>query len=161
MSDRDGVVVGVHVNPAGGVPKFAVGLALVTVSGVAGDRQLDLRYHGGPDRAVCLFARERIDALIAEGHPIAPGTTGENLTIAGIDWARLGAGDRLVVGDDVLLEITGPAPPCSTIAGSFTRGEFKRISDKLHPGWSRLYARVLREGVVRERAPVRLLGQAS
>ncbi|PCC72565.1 MOSC domain-containing protein [Nannocystis exedens] len=157
--DERGVVVGVHVNPAGGVPKHAVGLALVTTSGVAGDRQRDLKHHGGPDRAVCLFALERIEALAAEGHPIAPGTTGENLTIAGLDWDRVGVGDRLAVGDDVLLEITGPAPPCNTIAGSFTGGEFKRISAKLHPGWSRLYARVLREGVVRERAAVCLLGQ--
>lgn len=160
-SDARGVVVGVHVNPAGGVPKYAVGLALVTSSGVAGDRQLDLRHHGGPDRAVCLFALERIEALAAEGHPIAPGTTGENLTIAGLDWDRVGVGDRLAVGDDVLLEITGPAPPCNTIAGSFKGGEFKRISAKLHPGWSRLYARVLREGVVRERAAVCLFGQGA
>jgi MOSC domain-containing protein YiiM len=151
---ESGVVVGVHVNPEGGVPKHAVGLALVTGSGVAGDRQRDLKHHG-----VCLFALERIEALAAEGHPIAPGTTGENLTIAGLDWNRLGAGDRLAVGDDVLLEITGPAAPCNTIAGSFKGGEFKRISAKLHPGWSRLYARVLREGVVRERAAVRLLEQ--
>lgn len=156
-----GVVVGVHVNPEGGVPKFAVGLALVTAEGVAGDRQLDLKHHGGPDRAVCLFSRERIAALAAEGHPIAPGTTGENLTIAGLDWSRLAPGDRLAVGDDVVLEITGPAPPCNTIAGSFTSGEFTRISAKLHPGWSRLYARVLREGVVRERANVCLLGQGA
>jgi MOSC domain-containing protein YiiM len=155
-----GVVVGVHVNPEGGVPKHAVGLALVTTEGVAGDRQRDLRHHGGPDRAVCLFALERIAALAAEGHPIAPGTTGENLTIAGLDWDRLGPGDRLAVGDDVVLEITGPAAPCNTIAGSFLGGEFKRISAKLHPGWSRLYARVLREGVVRERAAVCLLEQA-
>ena len=46
---------------------------------------------------------------------------------------------------------------CRTIAGSFTDGAFVRISDKVHPGWSRLYARVLREGFVRDGAPVRLL----
>jgi MOSC domain-containing protein YiiM len=55
------------------------------------------------------------------------------------------AGDRLAIGD-VLLEITGPAPPCVTIAASFLDGRFVRISDKVHPGWSRLYARVLTEG---------------
>ena len=137
------------------MPKRPVVAALVTAHGVAGDRQLDLKHHGGPERAVCLYALERIDALAAEGHPIAPGTTGENLTIAGIAWEELQVGDRLAVGDHVVLEISGPAPPCNTIAGSFLRGEFKRISDKLHPGWSRLYARVLTEGLVREGAPVR------
>ena len=58
---------------------------------------------------------------------------------------------------DVVLEITRAAPPCRTIAPSFTGGAFVRISDKVHPGWSRLYARVLREGFVRDGAPVRLL----
>lgn len=150
-------VVRINVAPGGGVPKRAVGAALVTRTGVGGDRQLDLEHHGGPDRAVCLYALERIDALAAEGHPIAPGTTGENLTIAGLDWDALGVGDRLAVGDAVVLEISGPAPPCRTIAGSFADGRFARISDKQRPGWSRLYARVLVEGLVREGAEVRRL----
>ena len=58
------------------------------------------------------------------------------------------------LGDVVRLEITSPAPPCSTIAASFTGGAFKRISEKLHPGWSRLYASVLVEGEVRPGDPV-------
>lgn len=150
-------VARINVNPAGGVPKHPVGAALITATGVGGDRQLDLDHHGGPERAVCLFSLERIEQLAAEGHPIAPGTTGENLTIAGLDWSALGEGSRLAVGDDVVLEITRAAPPCRTIAASFTDGAFVRISEKLHPGWSRLYARVLREGLVRDGAPVRLL----
>lgn len=151
-------VVQINLAPEGGVPKRSVPAALLTALGVAGDRQLDLKHHGGPDRAVCLFGQERIAALAAEGHPISPGSTGENLTIAGLEWDALQAGERLAIGDVVILEISGPAPPCSTIAASFTRGEFKRISDKLHPGWSRLYARVLVEGLVREGALVRRLG---
>lgn len=150
-------VARINVNPAGGVPKHAVGGALITASGVGGDRQLDLEHHGGPERAVCLFSLERIEQLAAEGHPITPGSTGENLTITGLDWAALVEGSRLAVGDDVVLEITRAAPPCRTIAPSFTDGAFVRISDKVHPGWSRLYARVLREGFVRDGAPVRLL----
>lgn len=158
----DGVarVVRINVAAEGGVPKRPVGAALLTAHGVAGDRQLDLKHHGGPERAVCLFASERIAALAAEGHPIAPGTTGENLTIAGLDWQALQAGDRLALADGVLLEISGPAPPCRTIADSFLDGKFGRISDKMHPGWSRLYARVLVEGLVREGAPVRRLPRA-
>jgi MOSC domain-containing protein YiiM len=149
-------VVRVNVAAAGGVPKLPVVAALLTTHGVAGDRQLDREHHGGPERAVCLFASERIAALAAEGHPIAPGTTGENLTIVGLDWHTLSTGDRLLVAG-VLLEISGPAAPCRTIAASFVDGKFGRISDKSHPGWSRLYARVLVEGLVREGAPVRRL----
>lgn len=144
-----GHVAQISVNPRGGVPKYAVPSAELTTEGVLGDKQRDRRFHGGPQRAVCLFSAERIAALQAEGHAIAPGTTGENLTVAGLDWSALQVGDRLVVGEWVELEITGYAAPCSNIEASFADGSFKRISQKLHPGWSRLYARVLSEGAVR------------
>jgi MOSC domain-containing protein YiiM len=62
----------------GGVPKPAVQHARVTTEGVEGDRQRNLTVHGGPNRAVCLYAIELIEALRAEGHSIAPGATGEN-----------------------------------------------------------------------------------
>lgn len=154
--NMQGRVTGVQVAAEGGVPKRSVPQAEVRERGVVGDRQLDQEHHGGPTRAVCLFAQECIDALAAEGHPISRGTTGENVTVAGLDWPGVHAGDRLAIGD-VLLEITGPAPPCVTIAASFLDGRFVRISDKVHPGWSRLYARVVTAGLVREGAPVQHL----
>ena len=70
----------------GGVPKHSVFETLITVHGVAGDAQDDLRYHGGPDRAVVLFSLELIHALQREGHPIVVGSIGENLTLSGLDW---------------------------------------------------------------------------
>jgi MOSC domain-containing protein YiiM len=138
----------------GGVPKKDVASAIeVTVSGLVGDRQRDLRIHGGPDRAVCLFSQEQIDALRSEGHPIDRGTTGENLTIAGLDWSLVVAGARLKVGE-VTLEVTRAANPCRNIAGSFADGDFSRISGKVHPGRGRMYARVLTPGMIRPGDPV-------
>ena len=133
----------------GGVPKLPVAEARITVNGVAGDRQRNLEVHGGVERAVCLFSLEVIAALQAEGHSIKPGASGENLTIAGLEWAGLKPGDRLRIGDTVLLEMLSYTSPCKYNAQWFANGEFSRISQKLHPGWSRLYARVLAEGVVR------------
>jgi MOSC domain-containing protein YiiM len=133
----------------GGVPKLPVPEARITVNGVAGDRQRNLEAHGGPDRAVCLFSLEVIEALQAEGHSIKPGSSGENLTIAGLDWAGLKPGDRLRIGDAVRLEIVKYTEPCRFNAQWFLEGNFNRINQKKHPGWSRLYARVLAEGVVR------------
>src|SRR5690606_6700146 len=105
------------------------------------------RYHGGPDRAVCVYALELIEALQDEGHPIVPGAIGENLTLHGIDWTGIRSDARLEVGE-ALLEITRATTPCHTIAAAFTDGEFTRVSQKVHPGWSRFYARVLKEGIV-------------
>jgi len=84
--------------------------------------------------------------LQAEGHPIFPGSAGENLTVVGLDWSGLAPGARLWLGEEALIEITGYTAPCKKIAASFERGDFKRISQKVHPGHSRLYARVLRPG---------------
>jgi MOSC domain-containing protein YiiM len=149
----------ISVSP-GGVPKLAVPHARIGVNGVEGDEQDDKKHHGGPDRAVCLFSLEVIRTLNTEGHPIAPGTTGENLTIEGLEWWSLGPGSRLAVGPadtGVELEITSFTRPCSAIRNSFSDLKSNRIFQDEHPGESRLYARVLREGVVREGDPVTVL----
>jgi MOSC domain-containing protein YiiM len=143
-------VVQVNVNPDGGVPKYPVSSAEVTVNGVTGDRQRDRRNHGGPSRAVSLYSHDLIQALQAEGHAITPGSAGENLTIEGLDWPALQVGDRLRIGRRLRIEITGYAAPCENIIDSFAGGKFIRISQKVNPGWSRLYARVLDEGTVHE-----------
>src|SRR3569832_2171795 len=70
----------------GGVPKLPVWEAKVSEQGLSGDRQRNLKFHGGPDRAVCLYSLELIEHLQAEGHPIDAGAAGENLTLSGLDW---------------------------------------------------------------------------
>src|SRR3954470_13268931 len=131
----------------GGVPKHSMFEALITESGIDGDRQRDLRFHGGPDRAIVLFSLDVIRALQREGHTIAAGTAGENLTVSGIDWASLAPGRELAIGE-VRLAITKYTSPCEKIAFSFVRNDYTRISQTLHPGWSRLSARVLHGGLV-------------
>jgi MOSC domain-containing protein YiiM len=133
----------------GGVPKMGVEAAEVTVKGIVGDRQRNRRFHGGPRRAVCLFSWERIEALQGEGHPIYPGSIGENLTVAGLDWEQVVPGVQLRLGEEVVLEITSYTVPCKNIADSFREGEMGRVSQKLYPGWSRVYARVVQPGLIR------------
>lgn len=132
----------------GGVPKTSVFEGLVTGSGIDGDHQDDARYHGGPDRAVSLYSLDLIEALRAEGHPIAAGSAGENITISGLNWAAVMPGCAVQVGA-VRLLVTKFASPCEKIGGSFLNDDFVRISQKVHPGWSRVYTRVLTGGVIR------------
>ncbi|MFO0774243.1 MAG: MOSC domain-containing protein [Nitrospiraceae bacterium] len=115
-----------------------------------GDRQQHRNIHGGPRRAVCLYAQECLDALRAEGHTIAPGLAGENVTIAGLTWVAVSVGDRVRIGDEVELEITGYAAPCRANAQWFSDGDYERLSQKRHPGWSRLYACVVQAGTIRQ-----------
>jgi MOSC domain-containing protein YiiM len=142
-----GTVVRVNVSP-GGVPKAPVEGAAVGVLGLEGDRQATRHHHGRPWQAVSLWSAERIDALRGEGHDLFPGAAGENLTVAGLDWAALRPGVQVQVGD-TLLALSAFATPCRKIARWFTGGDPTRIHQARHPGWSRLYASVLRDGTVR------------
>ncbi len=132
----------------GGVPKLPVREARLGVSGLAGDGHRNRRLHGGPMRALCLYSLERIRALAAEGHPISPGSTGENVTIEGIEWSLLNPGVRLSLGD-AEIEITSFTEPCGVIRRSFSDYVPFRIGQAEHPGWSRVYARVITEGTLR------------
>lgn len=155
MAERHvrGRIVQLSVSP-GGVPKLPVPEVRIATLGLEGDGHAHPKIHGGPERAVCLYALEVIEALQAEGHAITAGAAGENVTVAGLDWPAIGAGTRLQLGADVLLEVTRHTEPCKQIAGSFRDRDFRRIDQARHAGWSRVYARVLREGVVRVGDPV-------
>lgn len=151
-----------HVNvSSGGVPKLPVPEAAVTEHGVEGDRQRETTVHGGPTRAVSLLAIEAIERVQADGHPIEPGSAGENLTTTGIEVGRLAAGTRLLIGEDpssaVELELNVPANPCKTIRASFRDGRFARLANDNHPGDTRVYAWVRRPGTVRPGDPIRVL----
>ncbi len=134
----------------GGVPKRPVDEAIVTFEGIAGDKQKDKRYHGGPERAVCLFSIDIINKLKQEGHPIEAGSTGENLTLSFPAYALLVPGTILKIGPEVMLQVTSYAAPCKTIKRSFLNEIFIRISQKVFPNESRLYTRVLQEGRIKK-----------
>src|SRR6267154_842247 len=148
-----GLVAAINISN-GGVPKRRVSGAQVSRSGLEKDTQDDKKHHGGPERAVCLYSLERIRSLQTEGHPIDIGTAGENVTVEGVNWDQIVPGVTITIGDQVLLEVVSFTNPCKTIRASFIAGEFIRIAQKLHPGWSRVYARVLREGQIRFGDPV-------
>jgi MOSC domain-containing protein YiiM len=96
-----------------------------------------------------LYSLELIERLQDEGHPIDPGSSGENLTVSGLDWDQVRPGVRLTIGPEVRLEVTSYTTPCSHNGRWFRDEDFSRISEKLHPGWSRVYAKVLCGGLVR------------
>ena len=153
-----GRIVQLSVSP-GGVPKSAVTEVRVTRLGLEGDGHRDTEHHGGPDRAVCLFSMEAIHTLAAEGHAIAPGAIGENVTIEGLAWAQVVPEVYLRLGEGVLLQVTRYTSPCLTIAPVFTDRQYSRVSQKRHPGFSRVYARVLTEGRLRPGDGVRIISE--
>lgn len=144
----------------GGVPKKSADSASIGARGLEDDTQKTRRHHGRPFQAVCLFSAEVISELRSEGHPITAGSVGENLTVSGIDWSGIRPGTRLVIGDNddnVVLEITSWAPPCTNILGSFSDGSFRHLDFDLHPGRARAYAWVLVPGDIQAGDPLRIL----
>jgi len=132
----------------GGVPKHPQAEGQVTLLGLANDDHAHPNIHGGPERALCLYSLELITMLQAEGHPVYPGSLGENITVTGLDWAQVVPGARLRLGDQVLVEVTRYTTPCNTIVASFADRDTSRISHEKHPGWSRVYARVVQAGTI-------------
>lgn len=143
----------------GGPPKATVGSAEIGPRGLVGDRQATRRHHGRPFQAVSIFSAEVIRSFADEGHPIAPGAVGENLTVAVLDWTSLRPGIRLAVGhvDPVVLELTSWAPPCKKVAGAFSDLRFDHLDHDLHPGRGRAYAWVVHPGRVTAGDPVHVL----
>ena len=129
----------------GGVPKTPVQSVKIDYQGLVGDNQHDKKHHGGVMRAVCVLEDKILKKLQTEGHPISPGSTGENLLVSGYD---LKIGSIFSIGE-AELEVVSAATPCKTIRDSFTNGNFNRLSHKKYPGDTRWYCKVLRTGNIR------------
>lgn len=132
-------ITGIYKNPADGP-------VVVTPLGLAGDFIADTKHHGGVDQAVYVYGTADYDWWAAElGRPLAPGTFGENLTVAGLASDALAIGDQLRLGE-VVLEVTAPRIPCATLAARMGDPAFvKRFRAAERPG---AYCRVIHAGPV-------------
>ncbi|HEV7275634.1 MAG TPA: MOSC domain-containing protein [Devosiaceae bacterium] len=132
--------------PTGIVKVPRSGPVLVDALGLVGDAVLDRKHHGGPDQAIYVYLADDYRWWEAElGEALAPGTFGENLTIAGVAGDQLAIGDRFAFGE-VAIEITYHRTPCNTLARRMgSPGWVKRFAKALRPGG---YARVLVPGTV-------------
>lgn len=144
----------------GGVPKLPVPEAEVGELGIVGDDHDDKENHGGPLQALCLYSVDALQRLQAEGHPVVAGGMGENITFEGLDVSDLRPGDRLRIGA-IEVEVTSYVSPCKTIEGNFKDGVFSRVSPKVHIEDSRLYARIIRGGPIRQGDPVEPIKEAA
>jgi MOSC domain-containing protein YiiM len=119
--------------------------------GIEGDTQVDRRYHGGVERALCAYVAEHLAEWSRElGRLLAPGSFGENLTIEGWDERTVHIGDRFRFGS-ALLEVTQPREPCSNLAGKLEAPSIiRRIQEN---GWTGWYSRVLEPGEAAEGLP--------
>lgn len=128
------------------------GAVRVHRNGLVGDVVSDTKWHGGPDQAVYVFAREDLD-LWGErlGVELRNGHFAENLTTVGIDVNEAEVGERWRIGT-VVLEVCAMRTPCNDfknwmgVTGHDNKGWVKRFAAEARPG---PYLRVLQEGELR------------
>lgn len=120
--------------------------------GIEGDAIVNRKHHGGKDQAIYLYFAddyrwwsEQLD------QELAPGTFGENLTIAGVEGRIVSVGDRFTM-DEVVLEVTSHRTPCATFAARMDDPKFlKRFHQANRPG---AYCRVIETGAIHAGEPV-------
>jgi MOSC domain-containing protein YiiM len=117
------------------------------VPGFASDVQINRKYHGGPDKAVCAYAFEHYDFWVEVLERELPaGSFGENFTLLGLLEDEVHIGDVFQVGT-ARVQISQPRQPCGTLAARFGIPNFvKQVVDSGMTGW---YFRVLEPGTVR------------
>ena len=142
-----------------GLPKMAVELANLTVSGIDGDynRFRKKKKNNDPDMAIMILCTDILSQLNQEGWPAQPGDLGENLTLTGIDYASIEMGQQYKIGD-VTLAISIICDPCSNLytlpyVGTERGPAFiKTLMNRR--GW---YARVLTPGTIKSGDSVTIL----
>jgi MOSC domain-containing protein YiiM len=112
-----------------------------------GDRQADLRVHGGQDKAVYAYPSEFYELWSRERPELelGPGTFGENLTLEGLLDDDVSVGDRFQIGTAELV-VTQPRLPCFKLGLRMGRDEF--VIEFLERGLLGFYLAVAREGEV-------------
>jgi MOSC domain-containing protein YiiM len=135
--------------------KRPVSAAYLHATNFAGDGQADLKNHGGPDKAVCVYPHDHYAYWERElGGRLEPGAFSENLTVAGARETEVCLGDVWQIGE-ALAQVSQPRQPCAKLAGK--RGR-KELPELIHAtGFSGFYLRVLRQGWVRAGDPATLV----
>lgn len=120
-----------------------------------GDGQADLKYHGGPDKAVCVYSWEHYPYWVEKmNRQLGHAAFGENLTVAGMLEPDVCIGDIYQLGEAVV-QVTQPRQPCHKLAKLYHLKELPVwVQDS---GYTGFYFRVLEEGLVTKEEPIRLL----
>ena len=138
-----------------GIRKDKVMEAFLTTEGFRGDGVADLRYHGGPDRAVCVYPYEHYSLWENEFlTSLSPSTFGENLTVTNMLERDVHIGDIFRIGDAVI-QISQGRIPCSTISKRTNLPSL--LKRMVQTGFTGYLCRVLEEGTVREDSKITLL----
>ncbi len=136
------------------------GRVLVKTLNLEGDKQSDLRVHGGAKKAVYVYPSEHYEFWRGElpGFELPWGAFGENLTTAGLLEDDVRIGDLIAIGS-AEFQVTQSRQPCFKLGIRFGREDMiKRFIDSDRSGF---YVSVVREGDVGAGDSIAILGRAA
>lgn len=136
--------------------KAVPGPIWLSQTNLAGDGQADLKYHGGPDKAVNLYPVEHYPHWVKQLQltELTNGCFGENFTTSGLLETTACIGDVLAIGQ-ALVQLSQPRQPCWKLARRWRIKDLARqVQYSGRTGW---YFRVLQEGEVAAGLPFTLV----
>ena len=121
-----------------------------------GDKQADLKVHGGVDKAVYAYAGEHYDYWRQELPEMSLpwGMFGENFTTEGMFEESVNIGDQFKVGTANLIA-TQPRMPCYKLGVKF--GSMDMIKRFLASGLTGVYFKVMKEGELEQGDEIKLI----
>jgi MOSC domain-containing protein YiiM len=124
-----------------------------------GDKQADLKVHGGVDKAVYAYAGEHYDYWRQElpDMSLPWGMFGENFTTEGMFEESVNIGDQFKVGTANLIA-TQPRMPCYKLGVKF--GSMDMIKRFLASGLTGVYFKVMKEGKLEQGDEIKLIKKA-
>ncbi|WP_028400782.1 MOSC domain-containing protein [Ectobacillus panaciterrae] len=140
-----------------GICKEAVEEVFLSKAGFHGDDVAHKQFHGGPDRAVCIYSHEHYTLWENEfGVQFPDAALGENLTVTHMLEKDVCIGNTYQVGE-AIIQVTQGRIPCNTIS---RRVGIPEILGKIvETGYTGYLCRVLKEGYVRKDSPITLLAR--
>ena len=123
------------------------GSVSLRATNIDGDKQVDLKNHGGLDKAVYAFPCEHYafyQEHLGQGS-FGYGEFGENLTTEGLVESCVHIGDQFKIGTSIV-EVSQPRSPCFKLA--MIMGAPKVVRFMLDSGRTGFYFRVIREGLI-------------
>jgi MOSC domain-containing protein YiiM len=144
--------------PSAVVKQPVVGPGAVRADGLAGDEQADRRHHGGPSKALLVYACEHYAEPTSPAYGLPVGSLGENVSTRGLLESDVRIGDVFSLGE-TMVQVSQPRRPCFKMAARHGLPQLPvRMQDAGHTGY---YLRVLVPGEVEAGQPMTLQRRAA
>ncbi len=149
IQDVEPWMTGIYKTPVSGPVRLGL-------ENLDGDGQADLKVHGGPDKAVCVYSADHFPTWRQElGVPeCGPGWFGENFSVTGQTESTVAIGDTYRIGT-AIVQVSQPRAPCWKLGRRWQRLDMPKLVVRSgRTGW---YLRVLETGTVESGEAITLL----